>query len=1027
MLGGSAAATFRRSRALRGAPVRCIRGMRRRIERRPVRPLQSALLIVFLGLCCLGLWWAVAGEGDASRTAPPLAQDAAASDERAADLGELAARANRGESADRADAAEERAPIAKRPDRDEASAEDEAARTLAGRVVDRAGRPVPGAKLFFAGADVGIGGSIEPDRLVRAGDRWSSQVRTAEADAEGRYELEDHGWKTARVVVRAPGFAPHRGELRRPARGEDYPEVVLAPGVILEGRVVDHFGRPVEGAFVEALPPKRTGLVVEFRSASDEADAEAGFVARTDVSGAFHLDQVEPGPYRVRARHPDAPPAEVSGSTKDAGERASGIEIRLAESAELRGRVVGVPADHEGGLEVVAVRSGGGFASRAEAQREAAVDGDGAFRLRGLPEGESFDLTLRSAGDDAFWSESLAAPARAVAGDTDVVLEWAGSVGFRVRVVDAATGAPIEDYVLGAGVWWLQPLMDEDDTVVESHPDGVAVYSDVEMGHEDAFHVSVQAEGYAPYRRDDVPAAPGEVIDLGDVRLDPVPDLLVRVLDAESGDPLAGARVALQVEPENDGGERGFAVRGPGSDAPSARTDESGVARIPSRPGRSVRLRVTHKTHAEHIGAPITLSSRPDDEHVVRLVRGGEVLVTVLDSAGDPLAGADVSHRREDDPLGGSWMRPSSEQRSTDAQGRVRFSHLAAGPHAFRLRGGGRGARMVFMVSRGGTDDDSWETVVVTERGEHELLLRAPARASLEGRLTENGRPLAGATLSLAPREEDDSGVPEAAFLTALHRGGEGATTDAEGRFRFDGEDVGPARLTIHHPLRAMPARYDLELEEGGNEVTIDLDVTALRGRVVDDEGRPVEGAHVTARRVQPDDGGSVRHEFMVVSGGGMTISSGAPQDTARATDADGRFELRGVAPGVELKVEVTAENPFLADGARKADPLRAGEVREFGDVELRRGGSVRADVRSATGRTLGPIEVSLVATGSDAAGDRHSESRMSAGEVHFDGLRPGTYRVTARDLERDGDASSAPAEATVEIGVRASVELLIP
>ncbi|MEQ1892617.1 MAG: carboxypeptidase regulatory-like domain-containing protein, partial [Planctomycetota bacterium] len=108
--------------------------------------------------------------------------------------------------------------------------------TLAGRVVDASGNPVPGAEVLGWCAERIDDLHLEPDRRVSSG-------------SDGSFTLEHFG-ESFVVVAEAPGFACKtglRGELAEGSRVEGL-TVELAPALRIEGVVVDEQGRPVEGA-----------------------------------------------------------------------------------------------------------------------------------------------------------------------------------------------------------------------------------------------------------------------------------------------------------------------------------------------------------------------------------------------------------------------------------------------------------------------------------------------------------------------------------------------------------------------------------------------------------------------------------------------------------------------------------------------------------------------------------------------------------------------------------------------------------
>ena len=135
-----------------------------------------------------------------------------------------------------------------------------------------------------------------------------------------------------------------------------------------------------------------------------------------------------------------------------------------------------------------------------------------------------------------------------------------------------------------------------------------------------------------------------------------------------------------------------------------------------------------------------------------------------------------------------------------------------------------------------------------------EIRLLRPAR--LEGRVTSApaGTGVAGVEVRLrAPRDRELAFPPEA------------ATTDADGRYAFEGLE--PGEVFVLASGRGWTTRGAAETRmdgfnpflvrlEPGKTATLDLVVetgAAITGRVLDPEGRPVDGAVVRARRLTTD------------------------------------------------------------------------------------------------------------------------------------------------------------------------------
>lgn len=107
---------------------------------------------------------------------------------------------------------------------------------VTGRVVDADGEPIAGAK-----AQLGV-------------DRWGTGEPEATSDADGRFVLKKCKPGRSLVTVQAEGFSPQFRDVHVGDGGQttDVGEFQLEPGHVLRVRVVDHDGKPVQGAFFAA-------------------------------------------------------------------------------------------------------------------------------------------------------------------------------------------------------------------------------------------------------------------------------------------------------------------------------------------------------------------------------------------------------------------------------------------------------------------------------------------------------------------------------------------------------------------------------------------------------------------------------------------------------------------------------------------------------------------------------------------------------------------------------------------------------
>ncbi len=846
-----------------------------------------------------------------------------------------------------------------------------------GRVVDDAGEPVAGARVLASdrpGFPLDASGVALPV--------WESTTGGA-----GRFVLRGPAPGPLRLALRAPGFAPRDEDaLPLPDRDEhDLGTLVLERGVVLTGVVVDPLGRGVAGARLVRVEP---GLALH--RALLPALVERA-IATTRDDGSFVVDELAAGPWTLRVESEAHPVLEVAGVAPAPGARVDGLVVRLEPGDTIEGVVAGVPASERGALRVEATPKGAEATERVPLVRSAAVAGDGSFELRGLAVGRAFLLRAVAAPG----GQAVAPLARA---RSEPVVAWAGARGVRidywpqsvlvVRASDAASGEPIPTFDvevrLGLHAW-------------RARADGSARIGGLRpQGAGERASVSVRALGYRDWTREGVSIPSGAEVELTDVRLAPVPIVRVRVVDAAGRAPVAGARVELRaVPPASEEASRG------------ATTDEGGVARISSLPGPRI-LRVSHPAYAPYAAVDALAPTGRTIEREVAVSRGGRVDVRVAsDRDRAPLAGRWVEHRPPDTGADGE----SSAARATDAEGVATFEHLTAGLHAFRVR-----------PSRGVVAaDEAWITLALAAGAQVELDLVARPPASLRGRVSEGGVALEGATLGLQPA----AGSATERLLAGWRRGA-AARTGADGLYRFDAIEPGEYTLSIEHATRRMPVELEHPLEPGPNELDVDLDVAIVEGRVVDSVGAPLAGIRVRARRSSPaPDAGDrpVALRFGLVGADAANVLTlGADSAPAARTDADGRYRLRGVEPGVALVVSASGE--WVRGGAEGPMRVEPNGVRVV-DFALERAGAIEVAV-ARPGGGLAPLCV-VRAT---RAGQESAQPRVAfaqAAGVTLDGLSPGVWTVAVEPAGRT--SAPSPPEQRVEVvaGVATRVAFELP
>lgn len=516
-------------------------------------------------------------------------------------------------------------------------------------------------------------------------------------------------------------------------------------------------------------------------------------------------------------------------------------------------------------------------------------------------------------------------------------------------------------------------------------------------------------------------AAGGEPLE---IVLDAGLEIVGRVLDANRGDPIHGARVRAA--------SSFVGARAQGLLA-EALTDAEGRFRLERLPAGA------HVVSAAAAGYALAelRDTRAGEEVELALLPGSSIEGVVVDADGQPLPGARVR------ATGGVLPFRATVLEATEPTGDDGgFWIPGVEPGSYRVE-----------VRKGGYAPLLSEPVAV------EAELPARARLVLEegafvtGRLlTAEGNPTPGRLelresqgVALQPERVEESRVD----------------AKSDGGFRLgplaSGEHVliatAPGHAATLVPVRV--AKGDSEADVG--EVTLEVGGW-IRGRVVDEDGRPIAEAAVTAVAIGPpstvrsgDDGAfeltglrGERHRLTAAAPGyvlpyapGASAASGAEdvvlelrragtvigrvedpdgrpitgfgvqlESEERSSgpsyygparpfgDAEGRFRLDDVVPGPHV-LEVTAAGFSRAVVADVA--VTAGETTDVGLVRLDHGAALSGTVVDESGAPVPGAELRLQAAARDSYWARQTARSGIGGAYRLEGLEPGRVGLLAQ------------------------------
>lgn len=352
-----------------------------------------------------------------------------------------------------------------------------------------------------------VGATVEAILML---DEHAYSLGEAVSRADGSFVMERLPAGSYWLVARAPG----RARCIRTVRIDkgDPPPVVftLGPGATIAGTVFRSRGRSGDTSPL-------VGVVV--RAVSEGVHEGPPHAVRTGADGAFVLEGLAPGTYRVEVTAPGYEPM-VRGAVPAP---ARGLRFVLRELASVQGVVRdghGAPAH---GAEVVLVGSG------IWPPRSVSVRSDGRFEILGIPAGV-YELRARRESEVA----EPVAPLVLEPGDvrTATLTVTAGAV-LTGTVIDAASGRPVP----GARVIVAEDAVATSPLALVADASGVFRATGLlRRPHE----VSARAEGYVSRLGTIVTPGTGPVT----IALDREVVLTGRVVDTQ-GTPVPGAQIEV--------------------------------------------------------------------------------------------------------------------------------------------------------------------------------------------------------------------------------------------------------------------------------------------------------------------------------------------------------------------------------------------------------------------------------------------------------------------------------------------------
>lgn len=452
--------------------------------------------------------------------------------------------------------------------------------------------------------------------------------------------------------------------------------------------------------------------------------------------------------------------------------------------------------------------------------------------------------------------------------------------------------------------------------------------------------ITFEHPGYVPTTRD-VSALSQDSQDPTLVRLARGQRISGRIL-SPSLEPVAGASIEIRnSKPESE------------NRAVELESDADGRFAVDTLPSGSFQVLVFQPGFLPHRGQNIPAGT---EDTTIRLSIGRTFRGRVVDSrTGDPVANATLSVR----------VQGEDQSTTTGSDGVFQLSGLPAATRRGRLGGG----KELYVTAPGYGRTRHFDFAVATKSTVTEQLpkIEIDRSALITGRvLTPDGTPVVGASVSV--QVEDSANLSGSTLVQRVR-------SASDGTFRAD--ETPPNRsviLTIEHPdwpeYRVRAGTFEPAEERTGFDTRFPAPFRIV-GRILDPNGFPIVGAVVGVR------------DFESLMPNRETLRS-------TSTDADGRYELKGLSPK-RLEVVVTARG--YSDYTQEVSGDKAGT--DTVDASLTRSFALRGRVVDESGTPMAKINVTVIDTSDGLQTYRATTDTSGEFELRGLGADPVQVRVS--------------------------------
>jgi hypothetical protein len=504
---------------------------------------------------------------------------------------------------------------------------------VVGRVVNTAGQPVAGARVMAKKqSDSGVDQTLANDLT----------------DRDGKFELKgiESGSKNW-IRVKKGEYLDGNSDAfdLEPSQSLELSPIVLELGGSVGGKVVSADGKPLDGS-----------LVIVTNEGETEIQQGGNPSSSTNARGEFLIQGLNAGTVDLVVKASHHIEKRMSAVEVKEGVHHGNIVIELDSGNTIEGVVVDTKGTPVEGAELLAKDY-----SQGVKELHATTGGDGHFVVEGILANDQVELEVRH-DNFALYSDSKA---RVGTKDMNIVMKEHGRIQGNVVTSD---GKSVESFTVQAQNPNTKDPRKQPKSQTFTNADGGFEYKGVPGGN---YTLYIRAPQFSATTVPNVKVVEGETLELGQIVLQSGGRVTGKVIDSASKRPVEGARVQI-----TQGSSRfvsgGAAPAGGLSPNPVQSTAADGSFAFAGLKGGALSLRILHDSYVsrkiDDVNPDVADKSQ---DLVIELDQGGEIIGSVLDQAGKPLAGMNVYLIGED--------TSANQTQPTDKTGKFHFMGVTSG------------------------------------------------------------------------------------------------------------------------------------------------------------------------------------------------------------------------------------------------------------------------------------------------------------------------------------------------------------